>query len=91
MESATQVLSGSLVTAAYIIAAVLFIFSLAGLSKHETAKSGNVFGITGMTIALLATIANQHSSALVWILVAMAVGAVIGIYLARKVELTQMP
>ena len=91
MESATQVLSGSLVTAAYIIAAVLFIFSLAGLSKHETAKSGNVFGITGMTIALLATIANQHSSALVWILVAMAVGAVIGIYLARKVEMTQMP
>lgn len=91
MESATQVLSGSLVTAAYIIAAVLFIFSLAGLSKHETAKSGNVFGITGMTIALLATIANQHSSALVWILVAMALGAVIGIYLARKVEMTQMP
>ena len=91
MESATQVLSGSLVTAAYIIAAVLFIFSLAGLSKHETAKSGNVFGITGMTIALLATIANQHSTALVWILIAMAIGAVIGIYLARKVEMTQMP
>lgn len=49
-------MSGGLVTAAYIVAAILFIFSLAGLSKHETSRQGNNFGIAGMAIALLATI-----------------------------------
>lgn len=86
-----QVLSDSLVQAAYIIAAILFIFSLAGLSKQESAKSGNIFGVVGMTIALLATIANDTASALNWIIIAMVIGAAIGIYLARKVEMTQMP
>ncbi|MDT1823010.1 NAD(P)(+) transhydrogenase (Re/Si-specific) subunit beta, partial [Klebsiella pneumoniae] len=45
-------MSGGLVTAAYIVAAILFIFSLAGLSKHETSQQGNYFGIAGMAIAL---------------------------------------
>ena len=49
-------MSGGLVTAAYIVAAILFIFSLAGLSKHETSQQGNYFGIAGMAIALIATI-----------------------------------
>ena len=49
-------MSGGLVTAAYIVAAILFIFSLAGLSKHETSRQGNNFGIAGMAIALIATI-----------------------------------
>lgn len=49
-------MSGGLVTAAYIVAAILFIFSLAGLSKHETSRQGNNFGIAGMAIALVATI-----------------------------------
>lgn len=49
-------MSGGLVTAAYIVAAILFIFSLAGLSKHETSQQGNNFGIAGMAIALIATI-----------------------------------
>ena len=49
-------MSGGLVTAAYIVAAILFICSLAGLSKHETSKQGNTFGISGMAIALIATI-----------------------------------
>ena len=44
-------MSGGLVTAAYIVAAILFIFSLAGLSKHETSQQGNNFGIAGMAIA----------------------------------------
>ena len=47
-------MSGGLVTAAYIVAAILFIFSLAGLSKHETSQQGNYFGIAGMAIALIA-------------------------------------
>nr|WP_275679519.1 Re/Si-specific NAD(P)(+) transhydrogenase subunit beta [Shewanella sp. PS-2] len=80
-----------MVTAAYIIAAVLFIFSLAGLSKQETAKHGNLFGITGMAIALLATIFNPDTSGVAWIIVAMVIGGAIGVRLALKVEMTEMP
>ncbi|MEX7635071.1 NAD(P)(+) transhydrogenase (Re/Si-specific) subunit beta, partial [Serratia marcescens] len=47
-------MSGGLVTAAYIVAAIFFIFSLAALSRHETAKQGNLFGVAGMSIALIA-------------------------------------
>lgn len=84
-------MSGGLVTAAYIVAAILFIFSLAGLSKHETSKQGNIFGITGMAIALIATILGPHSGNIGWIIIAMIIGGSIGIYLARKVEMTEMP
>jgi len=80
-----------LVTVAYITAAILFILSLAGLSKQETAKRGNIFGITGMTIALLATIASSNIQALIYILVAMLIGSLIGSRLALKVEMTGMP
>jgi len=83
--------SQGLVTAAYIVAAILFIFSLAGLSKQETAKHGNIFGITGMAIALLATIFNPDTSGVAWILVAMVIGGAIGVRLALKVEMTEMP
>lgn len=84
-------LSQGMVTAAYIVAAVLFVFSLAGLAKHETSKQGNYLGIAGMSIALLATLFNPQTNAVPWIIAAMLIGAVIGIYLARKVEMTQMP
>lgn len=84
-------MSGGLVTAAYIVAAILFIFSLAGLSKHETSKQGNIFGVTGMAIALIATILGPDSGNVGWIIIAMVIGGAIGIYLARKVEMTQMP
>lgn len=80
-----------LVTIAYIIAALFFILSLAGLSKQETAKRGNVFGITGMAVALLATIASANIQALIYILIAMLVGSLIGARLALKVEMTGMP
>lgn len=80
-----------LVTAAYIIAALCFILSLAGLSKQESAKQGNLLGVTGMTIALLATILNPDTDGVTWILLAMAIGGVIGARLALKVEMTQMP
>lgn len=67
-------MSGGLVTAAYIVAAILFIFSLAGLSKHETSRQGNNFGIAGMAIALIATIfgpdtGNVAGSCWRWLLV----------------------
>lgn len=84
-------MSGGLVTAAYIVAAILFIFSLAGLSKHETSKQGNIFGVVGMAIALIATIFGPDSSNVGWIIVAMVIGGAIGVYLAKKVEMTEMP
>ncbi|MCL1079204.1 Re/Si-specific NAD(P)(+) transhydrogenase subunit beta [Parashewanella spongiae] len=84
-------MSQGIITAAYLVAAVLFIFSLAGLSKQETAKQGNISGIAGMSIALLATILAPDTSGIEWILLAMVLGGAIGIHLARKVEMTEMP
>ncbi|RLM22860.1 NAD(P) transhydrogenase subunit beta [Brenneria alni] len=84
-------MSGGLVTAAYIVAAILFIFSLAGLSKHETSRQGNIFGVVGMAIALIATILGPDAGNIGWIIVAMVIGGTIGVYLARKVEMTEMP
>ncbi|MFZ7282310.1 Re/Si-specific NAD(P)(+) transhydrogenase subunit beta [Avibacterium avium] len=84
-------MSEGLVQAAYIVAALLFIMSLAGLSKHETAKAGCWYGIVGMAVALVATIFGPQTTGQVWILLAMAVGAVIGVQRALKVEMTEMP
>jgi len=83
--------SSGLISAAYIVAALLFIFSLSGLSKQETAETGNWYGIVGMAIALIATIADQRVSNVLVIFVTMAVGAFIGFRLAKKVEMTEMP
>jgi NAD(P) transhydrogenase subunit beta len=87
-----------LVTAAYIVAGVLFVFALAGLSKHETAERGNRFGMTGMAIALVATIAlalrdseRPWAVTAVLIAVAMLIGLAIGSWRARTVEMTGMP
>jgi H+-translocating NAD(P) transhydrogenase subunit beta len=86
----------SAASAAYLIAALLFIRALAGLSHHETAKAGNYFGIAGMAVALVATVvlaAHDHISALgvVLLIVAVLAGATIGLYRARVVEMTGMP
>ncbi|CAM3765891.1 Re/Si-specific NAD(P)(+) transhydrogenase subunit beta [Xenorhabdus thuongxuanensis] len=84
-------MSNGVVTAAYIVAAILFIFSLAGLSRHESSRRGNIFGIVGMAIALIATILGPDTGKIGWIILAMVIGAVIGIRLAKKVEMTEMP
>ena len=76
-------MSNGLVTAAYIVAAILFIFSLAGLSKQESAKNGCYFGMAGMAIALFATIFSENATGLGWVIIAMAVGGALGIYKAR--------
>ena len=88
----------SAVDAAYLVAALLFLGALAGLSRHESARRGNLLGITGMTLALVATVALAVSTAqrgalttLLLIAVAMSLGAVIGIWRARRVEMTGMP
>ena len=82
--------SNGIIQAAYVIAALLFIFSLRGLSNQETAKSGNIYGMIGMAIALIAAVASIKGG-LHWIIIAMILGAAIGLYLAKKVEMTQMP
>ena len=84
-------MSAGLTQAAYIVAALFFILSLAGLSKQESAKYGNYCGIAGMSIALVATIFGPESQGFVWIIIAMAIGGTIGIHYAKKVEMTEMP
>ncbi|KMO93554.1 Re/Si-specific NAD(P)(+) transhydrogenase subunit beta [Streptomyces roseus] len=81
--------------AAYIVAALLFILSLAGLSKHESSRSGLVFGASGMVIALAATIGLASRSitatGLTLLVVAMLIGAGVGFWRAKAVEMTGMP
>ncbi|MFD7082403.1 Re/Si-specific NAD(P)(+) transhydrogenase subunit beta [Streptomyces sp. NPDC002181] len=81
--------------AAYIVAALLFILSLAGLSKHESSRSGLVFGASGMVIALVATIGLASRSitatGLTLLVVAMLIGAGVGFWRAKVVEMTGMP
>ncbi|MDR9826586.1 Re/Si-specific NAD(P)(+) transhydrogenase subunit beta [Vibrio sp. FNV 38] len=84
-------MSAGLVQAAYIVAALFFILSLAGLSKQESARQGNYYGIVGMAIALIATIFSPDAQGFGWVIVAMAIGGSIGIFYARKVEMTEMP
>jgi len=84
-------MSQGLITASYVVAAILFIGSLNGLSSQESARRGNLFGIIGMIIAVFATIASSQVSGLGYITIAMAVGAGIGVRLALKVEMTSMP
>jgi NAD(P) transhydrogenase subunit beta len=85
----------TIATAAYIAASILFILSLAGLSKHETSRQGIVFGISGMVVALAATIGvatkNATAVAVVLLVVAIVIGAAIGLWRARVVEMTGMP
>ena len=80
-----------IVTAAYIGASILFILSLGGLSRQETAKRGNVYGIVGMAIAVLATILALRIDDYAVLAAAGAVGGAVGIFVASRVEMTQMP
>lgn len=73
----------------YLIASVLFILALKGLSHPETARRGNTFGIVGMIIAVLTTLALTKSITL--IIAGIVVGGLIGAFVARRVEMTQMP
>ncbi len=86
-------MTSNLTTVAYLSATILFILSLGGLSNPETSRRGNLYGIIGMTIAVLATIFGPRVAAagIPWIIAAMVVGAAIGLYAARTVQMTQMP
>lgn len=77
--------------AAYLFASILFILSLGGLSSQESAKRGVLYGIVGMIIAVLATVLGQGVQGHAYIMAAVAIASVIGVLLARKVEMTSMP
>jgi NAD(P) transhydrogenase subunit beta len=84
-------LQPGVVTVAYIGATVLFILALGGLSHPETARRGNLYGMIGMSIALLATVFGVVTAHYEILLAAVVIGGVIGLLLARKVKMTQMP
>ena len=84
-------MSEGITTVAYIGASILFIMSLGGLSNQETARRGNIYGIVGMAIAVLATILATQIDDYTVLIVAVVVGGAIGMFAAAKVEMTQMP
>ncbi|MEW8148216.1 MAG: NAD(P)(+) transhydrogenase (Re/Si-specific) subunit beta, partial [Candidatus Thiodiazotropha endolucinida] len=83
-------MNAGVITSAYIAASVLFILSLGGLSNQESAKHGNLYGMLGMTIAIVATLGNGIGG-LQWILAAMVIGGAIGALFAARVQMTSMP
>ena len=84
-------ISQGVVTASYIAATILFILALGGLSNQETARRGNWYGIAGMAIALLATIFGKVTDHYALLIGALLIGGSIGLLLARRVQMTQMP
>ena len=76
---------------AYLISAVLFIFALRGLSSPESSRQGNLLGVLGMVIAIVATVASPQIVAYGWIIGAVAVGGAIGFVIARRIAMTAMP
>jgi NAD(P) transhydrogenase subunit beta len=83
-------MSQGLVTASYIGATILFILALGGLSNQETSRRGNLYGMIGMVIALVATILGVTGNIEI-LLVAMLIGGTIGLILAKRIQMTQMP
>ncbi|QSA96971.1 Re/Si-specific NAD(P)(+) transhydrogenase subunit beta [Methylococcus sp. EFPC2] len=84
-------MSEGLITVSYIVATVLFILSLGGLSNPETARRGNLYGIVGMTLAILATVLGPKVHSYVPVIIAMAIGGSVGVFAAIKVKMTEMP
>jgi H+-translocating NAD(P) transhydrogenase subunit beta len=86
-------MSANLATASYIGAIILFILSLGGLSNPETARRGNLFGMLGMALAVLATVFGPRvtTAGIPWIVAAMVIGGGVGLYAAKVVKMTQMP
>src|ERR1700693_982913 len=85
-------MSQNLATVSYIAAIILFILSLGGLSNPESSRRGNLYGMIGMAIAVLATVAGRGAPAgIAWVAGALVAGGAIGLFLARTVKMTQMP
>jgi len=84
-------MAAGFITVSYIGAAILFILSLAGLSQQETARRGNIYGFIGMVIAIVVTIIGLRLGNYAVLFPAMIVGALVGVFVASRVEMTQMP
>lgn len=84
-------ISTQIQAAAYVLASILFILSLGGLSSQESAKRGVLYGIIGMVIAVLSTVFGSGVEGHIFIIIAIALASVIGILLSRKVQMTSMP
>jgi len=80
-----------LITLAYLAASILFILSLKGLSSQETARAGNLYGVAGMFVAVAATLTSTDVVSLTPVVIALAIGAVVGVVLAVRVQMTAMP
>ena len=80
-----------IISVSYIIATILFILALGGLSNQETARRGNWYGIIGMAVALIATILGVVTANYIPLFVALLIGGSIGLLAARRVQMTQMP
>ena len=84
-------MSANLTALAYLIASVLFIMALRGLSSPDSARSGNVYGMIGMAIAVVTTVINPNVVSYEWILGALVIGGGIGAFVARRIAMTDMP
>lgn len=84
-------ISAPIQIASYLLASILFILSLGGLSSQDSAKRGVLYGMIGMAIAILSTVLGESIEGHIYILIAIAIASVIGILVARRVEMTSMP
>ncbi len=84
-------MSADFTALAYLVASVLFIMALRGLSSPDTSRTGNLFGIAGMTIAIITTIVNPNVVSYAWILAALVIGGGIGTIIALRIKMTDMP
>ncbi|NDH49789.1 MAG: NAD(P)(+) transhydrogenase (Re/Si-specific) subunit beta, partial [Proteobacteria bacterium] len=87
----SNLVSAGVANVAYLGAIVLFILALGGLSHPESSRRGNIYGITGMSIALIVSILSAVTNNMELLLGALVIGGGIGLYLAKKVQMTEMP
>ena len=84
-------MESNLTALAYLVASVLFVLALRGLSSPETSRKGNMLGMVGMALAIVTTILSPEITSYAWIVVALAIGAAIGLTIASRIAMTAMP
>jgi NAD(P) transhydrogenase subunit beta len=84
-------MSESLSALLYLVASICFIMALRGLSSPDTARAGNLYGIIGMAIAILTTLASPYVVSYWLIAVGLVIGGVVGAYIARQIQMTALP
>mgnify|MGYP000042125268 FL=1 len=84
-------MTAAYVSAAYLLSSILFILSIRGLASPDTARRGNILGMLGMAVAISVTVYSPTVSEYAWMLGAIALGGVIGVWFALKVKMTALP